>query len=85
MQVAAGGEHTIVLTASGRLFACGQSEYGQLGILDENVEREGHLLSHIDVKLGGLVPDKVVEVACGVHHCIAVGSTGNVRVLILVS
>lgn len=77
-QIAAGGEHTMVLTSLGRLFACGQSEYGQLGPSATGAEgKRTHCLSPIDVNLGGQSED-VVEIACGVHHCIAVGSTGNV-------
>ena len=30
-QVAAGAEHTIVLTSTGRVFSCGSNDFGQVG------------------------------------------------------
>jgi alpha-tubulin suppressor-like RCC1 family protein len=39
VQLAAGGDHTVVLTRSGQLLTCGNGENGELGHCDRKMHR----------------------------------------------
>jgi len=75
--VAAGSDHSLVLTAAGGLFTFGENRYGQLG-------RSGELGTEADepspeqVELpGGAGGGRVVRVAAGCEQSLALTSTGQ--------
>lgn len=71
--VAAGGEHTLLVDANRRLFSCGLSDNGRLGIAAATDSREQLSLAQVDTE--GLV---VQHVAAGEYH--SVFSTPDGRV-----
>ena len=75
VQASAGGTHTAALTRDGRLFAWGRGSFGRLGTGDE---RDCH--APVAVSLPG-GPDRwrVVSVACGGRHTIALALPDNAR------
>ena len=81
VQVAAGPYHTVAVTSTGALWTWGSGRNGQLG----HVGRNGQL-GHGDVftenqlvprRVEGLATSHVMQVAAGVHHTVAVTSTGE--------
>uniref|UniRef100_A0A0D9XSV3 RCC1-like domain-containing protein n=1 Tax=Leersia perrieri TaxID=77586 RepID=A0A0D9XSV3_9ORYZ len=68
--LACGGAHTLFLTESGRVFAAGLNDFGQLGIGSSVT----HTLEPVEV-LG--FDEKVVEVSAGNHHSCAVTADGK--------
>ncbi|CAM0906727.1 unnamed protein product [Alopecurus aequalis] len=71
--LACGGAHTLFLTQSGRVFATGLNDFGQLGIGSSMT----HTLDPIEVP--GF-HDKVVEISAGNHHSCAVTADGELFV-----
>ena len=68
IKVASSTRHTVALTSTGLLYACGANQFGQLGdgtFVDKNVltpmSSVGEVLTHI---------------ACGAYHTVALTSTG---------
>lgn len=76
-----GGEfHTIVLTDNGEVYTWGRNDYGQLGI-GETVNSAGatmYLNSRVPQKVNGLDGVKIIKVACGYNHCLALSDKGEV-------
>ncbi|GJN25424.1 hypothetical protein PR202_gb13248 [Eleusine coracana subsp. coracana] len=70
VSLACGGAHTLFLTQSGRVFATGLNDFGQLGIGSSVT----HTLEPVEI-LG--IQEKVVEIAAGNHHSCAVSEDGN--------
>ncbi|KAM0841621.1 hypothetical protein ACQ4PT_058890 [Festuca glaucescens] len=68
--LACGGAHTLFLTHSGRVFATGLNDFGQLGIGSSMT----HSLDPIEVS--GF-HDRVVEISAGNHHSCAVTADGE--------
>ncbi|XP_076311235.1 RCC1 and BTB domain-containing protein 1-like isoform X1 [Tachypleus tridentatus] len=66
------GPHVLALTESGDLYSWGHNGYYQLGNGSTN---QGLNPGLITTNLGGL---KVIEIACGSHHSIALTSNGEV-------
>ena len=56
--VSCGGSHTLVLDISGRVFACGNNDHGELGT--RNKESDCSL-----VPVAGIPGEKVVQAAAG--------------------
>jgi alpha-tubulin suppressor-like RCC1 family protein len=75
-EVAAGVNHTLVVTASGQLFAFGENGYGQLGTY---TDFEAFGAANPTPTLVGLpgANGPVVEVAAGVRDSLALTSTGQ--------
>jgi hypothetical protein len=73
--VAAGGNHSLIVTASGKVFACGDNTYGQLARSSTTVS-SGTL---VEVNFPGL-STKIVSVAAGADHNLAVDEDGGVWV-----
>lgn len=68
-QVACGGAHTLLVTASGRLLACGLGEQGQLGL--GSMQNDG-----VFQEVPGI--ESIINVAAGHWHTLAVSKKGNV-------
>jgi len=71
--VAAGGNHSLIVTADGKVFACGDNTYGQLA-RSSNIASLG-TLSQVD----GLT-NRIVSVAAGADHNLALDENGGVWV-----
>jgi len=71
--VAAGGNHSLILTASGKVFACGDNTYGQLA-RSSSIASLG-TLNQVD----GLT-NRIVSVAAGADHNLALDENGGVWV-----
>ncbi len=72
-KVVTGGKHTLSLKADGTVWAYGQNTYGQLGIGTQDSTD-----NPIYVNFGTGV--KIVDIACGEEHSMALDSAGNVYV-----
>jgi alpha-tubulin suppressor-like RCC1 family protein len=73
--VAAGSNHSLIVTADGKVFACGDNTYGQLARSSTTVS-SGTL---VEVNFPGL-STKIVSVAAGADHNLAVDENGGVWV-----
>ncbi|KAE9052126.1 hypothetical protein PR001_g805 [Phytophthora rubi] len=68
VSVACGQYHTMVVTATGKAFAFGKNDYGQLGI--DSMENQ---LVPVQVR-GGLEKHECLEIRCGYYHSIVLCS-----------
>jgi alpha-tubulin suppressor-like RCC1 family protein len=73
--VAAGGNHSLIVTTSGKVFACGDNTYGQLA-QPATTSSSG---TFVEVNFPGL-STKIVSVAAGADHNLAVDENGGVWV-----
>jgi alpha-tubulin suppressor-like RCC1 family protein len=75
VQVAAGAEHSLVLTASGRLYAFGDNRYGQLG----SSANAGIDAANPQPALVGLPAGSgpVVQIAAGAEHSLVLSASGR--------
>jgi len=73
--VAAGGFQSLVITASGQLYAFGQNEYGELGLAANSGTYDANPTPTL-VTLPG-ASGTVAQVATGYSHSLAVTSTGQ--------
>ncbi|XP_039206741.1 secretion-regulating guanine nucleotide exchange factor isoform X1 [Crotalus tigris] len=71
VQVACGWDFTIVLAGNGQVFSCGSNSFGQLGIPDIS----GRCAIPAMIKS---LQDKVINVAAGLRHAVAVIENGSV-------
>ena len=74
-QVAAGGNHSLAVTASGQLYAFGYNEYGQLGSATNSGTGNPNPTPTL-VSLPGEV-GRVTQVAAGGDHSLAVTASGQ--------
>ncbi|TDL29218.1 RCC1/BLIP-II [Rickenella mellea] len=79
VQVAGGEHHTIFLTSDGRVFACGRSNGGQLGLPDDHPALKNNDSGMVPTAT--LVPfpdtdDPVVHISAGTHNNLAVTAKG---------
>jgi RCC1 and BTB domain-containing protein len=70
VQFRCGYYHTVALALSGRVFACGRNDYGQLGLGHTTQRVYG---THLIPQLGS---KSIVRIAAGCYHTVAVGETG---------
>lgn len=71
IQVASGDQSSFAITDLGDLYAWGRGKEGQLG--------QGNRIStQLPVKIDALQHEKIIKVASGSHHCIALTATGRV-------
>ncbi|EIW58162.1 RCC1/BLIP-II [Trametes versicolor FP-101664 SS1] len=83
VQAAAGITFSVVLTESGKVFAFGSEEKGQLanGQAGERIVSAGKSAFDYETEpilVRGLVERKIVKIACGSQHAIALDSEGRV-------
>ena len=70
------GLHVVALTTAGDVYSWGNNSYGQLGLSSVTTSDPVPHPHHIVGPLGG---QRVVKVACGGHHTLAVVEDGSVR------
>jgi regulator of chromosome condensation len=77
-QIAAGQHHSLILTKDGRVFAFGRTNYGQLG-LGEMQTKVNRVDTPTPIPIFDALPaeNRVVHIASGGHHCIAVTASGE--------
>jgi len=80
VQIATGTSHFLALTAEGRIYAFGTSLQGQMGYLATTTSP---VWSLVNINAASLSPElplaaKVVQVACGANHSLAVVDNGLV-------
>ncbi|KAH9926935.1 RCC1/BLIP-II [Fomitopsis serialis] len=85
VKAAAGITFSIVITASGKVFAFGNGEHGQLGNgrTGEHIVSAGKIAFDVEpepILVKGLEGKKVTQIACGQQHSIALDSEGVVYV-----
>lgn len=82
VQIAGGEHHTLFLTSQGRVYACGRSNGGQLGIPDDAPAMKGRDAEHQDMlDIPHLVAfaeddDPVVHISAGIHNNMAITQGG---------
>ena len=74
-QVAAGGDHSLALTASGQLYAFGDNEFGQLGSATNNGTNHANPTPTLVALPGEIGP--VTQVAAGADQSLAVTASGQ--------
>jgi len=80
VQIEGGDQHTVFLTQQGRVYTCGVSTGGQLGLSDNDVAFKDHANSDF-ISEPALVTfpdpdDPVVQISCGTHNNAAVTRGG---------
>ena len=80
VQIAGGEHHTLFLTSSGKVYACGRSNGGQLGLPEDHPALQGREIPDM-VATPTLVPfpdedDPVVDISAGIHNNLAVTRDG---------
>ena len=71
VKVTCGAHHTAVLTGDSLVYAFGNNTHGQLGQQDSSSQCR-------PLEISGLRGKKVVDIACGLHHIIALSSDSSV-------
>lgn len=77
VKVAAGGSHSLALTASGKIFSWGSNAHGQLGFQGASLGNNGHVKRPTLVK-SVLKNEEVRDIASGAEHSLCIVSTGGV-------
>lgn len=72
-QVACGSVHSLALTEDGQVLAWGLNDRGQLGI---GLDAVGQVFRPKFIK--AFANERIVQVACGTKHCLALGEDGKV-------
>ena len=80
VDIQGGAHHTLFLTASGKVYACGRSNSGQLGLADDDEAFKDRVdPDFIDEPALITLPDSddpVIQISCGAHNCAAVTRGG---------
>ncbi|CAE7682398.1 RCC2 [Symbiodinium pilosum] len=73
VQVAVGKAHSVLLTDEGVLYSWGtNNEFGQLGRACHNQDK---MLKPAPI-IGGIKQEIVIQIACGMNHCVALTQRG---------
>mmetsp|Transcript_27280 Transcript_27280/g.37625 ORF Transcript_27280/g.37625 Transcript_27280/m.37625 type:complete len:828 (+) Transcript_27280:153-2636(+) len=75
-EVAAGGHHNLLLTENGEIYAWGKNGQGQLGLQQEDITKEAWSVAE---QVPVFSDTRVVQVAAGYQHSLAVNSGGLVH------
>ncbi|XP_073117500.1 ultraviolet-B receptor UVR8 isoform X2 [Elaeis guineensis] len=73
VSIACGGAHTLFLTESGRVYATGLNDFGQLGVKSV----KSHTLEPVEI-LG--LPEKVAQISAGYYHSCVITENGELFV-----
>jgi alpha-tubulin suppressor-like RCC1 family protein len=76
VRLAAGFAHSAAVTEDGDLYTWGNNKYGQLGTGDYNTRSFPTLVKGFVDSSGAVY--KVGDIACGLYHCLALTTTGQV-------
>ena len=71
IEFAAGRSHVLALSKSGQLYSCGSNEFGQLGA-------SNYIQSSLPILIESLRKEKIIAIACGAFHSLALTSRGIV-------
>jgi alpha-tubulin suppressor-like RCC1 family protein len=77
IQIAAGSSHIVVLTEEDGLYAAGAFSYGQLGTTSGGPTRMRQAMTQLE-PIEALRTEKIVQVACGGYHTLALNDKGDV-------
>ncbi|KAG6335109.1 hypothetical protein ID866_3978 [Astraeus odoratus] len=80
VQIAGGDHHTLFLTSSGRVFACGRCDGGQLGLSEDNAEYKSRpnpdfLAEPLEISFDD-PSDPIIFVSSGTHNNMAITRAG---------
>jgi alpha-tubulin suppressor-like RCC1 family protein len=70
-EIKCGQEHNVILTTDGLLFSYGKNNFGSLGL-------GGRIFAPSPQRITKLENKKIVSVACGFHHSLALSNIGDV-------
>eukprot|EP00922_Rhytidocystis_sp_ex-Travisia-forbesii_P035686 GHVS01052943.1.p1 GENE.GHVS01052943.1~~GHVS01052943.1.p1 ORF type:complete len:425 (-),score=32.07 GHVS01052943.1:115-1389(-) len=79
VQVACGQQHTLALTDSGDIYACGKGELGRLG-RGHNGDQEEFMKIELFSGLKDSEAVRIIKIDCGTSHSTALGDNGSVWV-----
>jgi alpha-tubulin suppressor-like RCC1 family protein len=71
IKISCGSRHSFVITESGELYGFGDNTYGQIGC--GNTQKQ-----LTPIKINGFNNEKIISIACGGRHSIALTSSGKV-------
>mmetsp|Transcript_10926 Transcript_10926/g.38382 ORF Transcript_10926/g.38382 Transcript_10926/m.38382 type:complete len:1143 (-) Transcript_10926:44-3472(-) len=82
IRLACGDSHSLTVDRDGRLFCWGANSCGQLGILnpeDPRIRKDPDGIPHLPTPavLDALADQRIVDIACGEAHSLAVSAMGN--------
>ena len=82
VQIDGGSHHSVFLLASGKVYACGRFNGGQLGLADDDVafndrsDPESEFLAEPALVTFPDPDDPIIQISCGAHNNTAVTSSG---------
>ncbi|KZT12728.1 RCC1/BLIP-II [Laetiporus sulphureus 93-53] len=80
VQIAGGEHHTLFLTSAGKVYACGRSEGGQLGLAENDAafkdRKSPDMLTVPSLVTFPDVDDPIAHIAAGIHNNVAVTKGG---------